>query len=140
MFSSNTSMPTDNIYKFLSLFGLVLTIFGGHLFNSTHNSFNDNLMNYSIDLSKLELIENPNSHEKRQIQMLEKKIELLLADKPFYMGFSSFFTALGLILMGFGFFRWAFYLQPKLDELLELQVEKAKIEVKQAKRLKFQRK
>ncbi|MCC4854861.1 hypothetical protein LMH78_03515 [Vibrio lentus] len=140
MFSSSARMPTDNIYKFLALFGLVLTVFGGWLFNSTHSNFNNNLMGYSIGLSKLELIADPNSHEEHQIKVLEKKIELLKADKPFYMGFSSMFTALGLTLMGYGFFRWFFYLQPKLDELLELQVEKAKLEVKEAKRLKFQRK
>lgn len=140
MFNSNVNLPTDNIYKFLALFGLILTIFGGYLFNSTHNNFNNNLMNYAISLSKLELVEKPNSHEKMQIKTLEKKIELLRTDKSFYMLFSSFFLALGLILIVYGFFRWQFYLQPKLDTLLELQLEKAKVELRNAKRKKFQRK
>ncbi|MEL0606922.1 hypothetical protein [Vibrio echinoideorum] len=140
MFNSNANVPTDNIYKFFAILGLVLTVFGGYIFNSTHNNFNNNLFKYAINLSKLELIEKPNLHEEMQIAALEKRIELLKADKPFNMNVSSFFVALGLILMSYGFIRWHFHLQPKLDELLDLQLKKARADASGNKHIKFKRK
>jgi len=140
MFNSNTNLPTDNIYKFLAIFVLVLILFGGYVFKNTHNNFNDNLFKYVINLSELELIEKPNSHVELQIEALEKKIELLKANKTFYMAFSGMITGLGILIMFYGFTKWHFHLQPKLDELLDLQLEKARAEVRNNKIYRFKRK
>lgn len=140
MLSSSANIPTDNIYKFLTLFGLVLVIFGCYIFTSTNDNFNNKYIDSLISKSKLELIKDPNSYELKQIEALEKKIELLVADKPFYIRFSTIITAFGTSFMVYGFKKWYFDLQPKLDELLDLQLKKAKAEVKEIQNKKLPRK
>ncbi|PSV88263.1 hypothetical protein [Photobacterium leiognathi] len=140
MLSSSANIPTDNIYKFLTLFGLVLVIFGFYIFTSTNDNFNNKYIDSLISKSKLELIKDPNSYELKQIEALEKKIELLVADKPFYIRFSTIITAFGTFFMVYGFKKWYFDLQPKLDELLDLQLKKAKAEVKEIQNKKLPRK
>ncbi|KJF97453.1 hypothetical protein UB34_13155 [Photobacterium leiognathi] len=73
MLSSSANIPTDNIYKFLTLFGLVLVIFGFYIFTSTNDNFNNKYIDSLISKSKLELIKDPNSYELKQIEALEKK-------------------------------------------------------------------
>ncbi|ELM0326635.1 hypothetical protein Q3047_004097 [Vibrio vulnificus] len=131
MISSNMNLPTDNLYKFLALFGLLLTVTGCYMFNSSYTNFNNEYISSIVELAKYENIENPTKYEVTQKKALEKIIELLKANKPFNLNVSMFVIIIGLITMFYGFCRWHNKLQPKLDELLELQVAKAKLEVRQ---------
>ncbi|WP_217520012.1 MULTISPECIES: hypothetical protein [Vibrio] len=131
MISSNMNLPTDNLYKFLALFGLLLTVTGCYMFNSSYTNFNNEYISSIVELAKYENIEKPTKYEVTQKKALEKIIELLKANKPFNLNVSMFVIIIGLITMFYGFCRWHNKLQPKLDELLDLQVAKAKLEVRQ---------
>ncbi|MBM5203042.1 hypothetical protein HYN74_22530 [Vibrio parahaemolyticus] len=129
MISSNMSLPTDNLYKFLALFGLLLTVTGCYMFNSSYTNFNNEYISSIVELAKYESIEKPTPYELRQKEALEKIIELLKANKPFNLNVS-----MSVIIIG-----WHYQLQPKLDELLDLQVAKSKLEVQQLKKTRTAR-
>ncbi|ELB2044562.1 MULTISPECIES: hypothetical protein [Vibrio] len=139
MISSNMSLPTDNLYKFLALFGLLLTVTGCYMFNSSYTNFNNEYISSIVELAKYESIEKPTPYELRQKEALEKIIELLKANKPFNLNVSMSVIIIGLITMFYGFYRWHYQLQPKLDELLDLQVAKSKLEVQQLKKTRTTR-
>ncbi|OCH01841.1 hypothetical protein A6D98_02990 [Aliivibrio fischeri] len=129
MFSSSANLPTDNVYKFLAIFGLLLVFFGGYIFNSSLNSFNEQYIKLILEKSELEGIKTLNDHVEMEKKVVDKKIELLKSNKPFHSNFSGFLVVFGFVTMLFGFHRWFFYLQPKLNQLLELEIEKSKLEI-----------
>ena len=126
---SKVPLPTDNIYKFYALFGLLLFIFAiGANIVSIRNT-NDYMYKSYLELEPLKSIEKPTNVELVKREMLEKMIDVAKSDKEFFSKCLSWLTAIGAVLMFFGFLKWQLAIQPLQDDLLRLQVAKLRHEV-----------
>jgi hypothetical protein len=126
---NNIPLPTDNIYKFYALFGLLLFIFAVGATLYVNNSTNNLLVDSVVELESLKIIENPTAVESAKRQLLEQRIEVTLEDKEFYKKALAALSALGFWLMGYGFWKWHREIQPIQDEIARLQRDKLRSEV-----------
>jgi hypothetical protein len=130
---SRIPLPTDNIYKFYALFGLLLLIFGLSATIYTTKSTNEFMVTAVVDLEELKSIVLPSIRETARRQILQRQIEVAKSDKEFFRWASSGVGGIGLALMIFGFKKWHVEVQPTLDEIAQLQLLKLRYEVDQQK-------
>lgn len=67
-------IPTDNLYKFISIFGLAIFALAIYIFVNNQQSFENSIVNSNINHSKI-LLEKSQNDSKRII--LDEKIEML---------------------------------------------------------------
>jgi len=127
-------LPTDNIYKFYALFGLIIIIFSIGSVIYINESTNNVLFNAIIDIETLNSIKNPSTIDTAKKGVLEKKVQIATADKKFFIPNISAISFLGLILVFYGFKKWHMEIQPIQDEIAKLTLEKIRhdIEIIQA--------
>ncbi|WP_251359117.1 hypothetical protein [Kangiella sp. TOML190] len=116
---TNTSIPTDNIYKFYAIFGLAIIITCVISFLNIYNSYNEKAYERFIELKVLEAIDeiNPRQAAEKQLYEIQNKVEK--ENKDFYMKCIGFLMGLGLFMMLYGFYYWETKVQPRLDKLIE---------------------
>lgn len=125
---SKIPLPTDNIYKFYALFGLMLLITSilGVVVIST--STNDKL--YSL-MKEYEAI--PGTKEEKEksdlAKVIEKRLEIQVSNKKLFLRVFGAAIGFAIMLSGYGFRQWHTKIQPKQDEYFELQLEKLRREV-----------
>lgn len=122
-------LPTDNIYKFYALFGLVLFIFSCSSIIYINKSTNDFAFEAIIDHETLSAIEKRTPKQEATKVSLERKVELAAANKKFFLYGISAIMTLSLFLMIYGFHRWHKKIQPVQDEIAELTLKKLRAEV-----------
>jgi len=126
---SKIPLPTDNIYKFYALFGLLLFIFSiGANIVSIRNT-NDYMYKSYVELEPLKSIEKPTSVDVVKREMLQKMIDVAKADKETFVTWLNRLAIFGAALTFFGFLKWQLSIQPLQDDLLKLQVQKLRHEV-----------
>lgn len=118
-------LPTDNIYKFFALFGLILVIFSiaATIYNT--KEANNQLIDIAIQLDD----SNSSALSDKTVDYIERHKDIIVSDRK---GFNTLLIALAIIgaLLGlFGFFRWMFKIQPQQDELIAFQLKKEGHEV-----------
>lgn len=126
---SKVSVPTDNIYKFYSLFGLTLLIFSFSALLYVNQNRNDAIFEIIIKQETLNAIENPTPAQKAEKVVLARKFEIIESDKPFYLISISILATIACYLIYYGFNRWHNKIQPQQDELVELSIQKLRKEV-----------
>jgi hypothetical protein len=130
---SQIPLPTDNIYKFYALCGLLLFIFSGSASIYTTNKTNELVFQTAIDLEAIKQIEKPSPVDLARKAVLERRQEIALADARAAQRACYSFLALGVVLMVIGFSVWQVKIQPVQDEIATLQRDKLRLEVKQMK-------
>ncbi len=126
---SRISIPTDNIHKFYAIFGLVICISAATLFVIAYNFHHQETVTISTELAKLNTLGDLAPYQEAYKDILEKRLEIGASNKDFYMKTISAILAIGIVSIFFGFIRWHFEVQPKLDELTNLQIQKLKAEL-----------
>lgn len=126
---SRVPLPTDNIYKFYALFGLLLFIFGIGAIIALQRSTNDFLYRSALDLESVKAIAQPTPPDIAKRELLSKLITVAKSDKDFLGNCLAAITAAGFWLAFYGFYKWHKNIQPIQDEMLELQLEKLRREV-----------
>ncbi|HOI52754.1 MAG TPA: hypothetical protein PLN02_10290 [Azonexus sp.] len=123
-------LPTDSIYKFYALFGLLVFVFcvGATIYIS--RSTNDLIFTSSIEYETLKTIEKPTTVEVAKREGIEKRVEVALADKTFFLRALGVIAALGMLTMAYGFLKWHREIQPIQDETARLQLAKLRHEVR----------
>lgn len=121
-------IPTDNLYKFFAVFGLVIlvtVIIGSILVNS---STNQKLLTY---VEKIESIDaNGESESKENTKAVYSRlIEIAAADKKHFSWGLGVLGGFGILMVWHGFHRWYKYYQPKHDLILELTIKKLEHEL-----------
>lgn len=122
-------LPTDNIYKFYALFGLLIIFFG---FGSTlyvNKSTNDLLFGSAVELEILKSEENRSSPKEVKLELLIRKIEIAKKDKKFYTASLGIIIAIGIMMVCYGFKKWHTEVQPVQDEIAKLSLQKLKREL-----------
>lgn len=126
-------IPTDNIFKFYALFGLMLFIFSAGSIIFVNHSTNELIFQSSIELGELRQMQNPSPTDAAKKQVSEKRLEIAGADKMFYIRCLEILASGALLLMIYGFGKWHTKVQPVQDEIARLQLEKLRHEVRQLK-------
>ncbi len=122
-------LPTDSIYKFYALFGLLLFIFSLGATIYVSRSTNDLVFSSAVEYETLKSIEKPTTAEVTKRQGIEKRLEIALADKKFFLYALGALAGLGMVAMIYGFTKWHRDIQPVQDETAKLQLEKLRLEV-----------
>lgn len=130
---SRLSIPTDNIFKFYALSGLVFCLGALTLFVFTYNLHYEKTVYLSLELAKLDIAKLDNAYVEKQREIIKTQLEIGIANKEFYMAVISFLFSLGIVVMSFGFARWHYKVQPQLDRLVALEIEMKEKELSERK-------
>jgi site-specific recombinase len=125
---SKIPLPTDNIYKFYALFGLLLlitSIFATLYSNTATNEKLHSLVKEYTEISS----QVANEDQKALVEVIEKRIGNQISNKKFYTSSLGFIAGVAILLMFYGFKKWHKEIQPKQDEYFELQLKKLRAEV-----------
>lgn len=126
-------LPTDNLYKFISIFGLVLFAFSAYMYNDIHDKIYLKVDDYSVknevldSISKRDSIFSLNEElvaEKIKVSMLEEQLKREVKEYPRLMKFYFVMAMLGLVMIGFGFYYWYCKTQYYNDLILQNESKK----------------
>ena len=131
---SRVPLPTDNIFKFYALFGLLLFIFSCGSMLYSVRSANEAIFDVVPELQELKQIEKPTPSETIKISLLERKLEITKADKNLIANALSYIAAIGILLMGFGFIVWHRKVQPVADRMAEAQTQIAELQLEKLRK------
>ena len=134
---SKIPLPTDNIYKFYALCGLLLFITGVASVVYMQKTTNALLFDAIVAYEELDNKEHPSATEIKKKEVLERQMKIAVSDKDFFTNALGCLLGISICLMGIGFWRWHTVIQPKQDELIDLQIQKAKQDISSLRRGKF---
>lgn len=127
---SRIPLPTDNIYKFYALFGLVIVLFFLSSIIYVNKVTNDLIFQVILEEEKLNSLAELTSVQEARKVVLTRKYEIALSDKNFFQIVAAVFLAGGGYLMYYGFYHWHNKIQPVQDELAQLSIKKLKKELR----------
>lgn len=122
-------LPTDNIYKFYALFGLLLTVFSIGAMLYVNNSTNELAFEVAVEYETLKADPVRSVPEEARLLVLDRKLEIATINKRIFMVCLAIILAAGLGMMWYGFKKWHTEVQPVQDEIARLTLEKLKREV-----------
>jgi hypothetical protein len=131
---SRTPLPTDNIYKFYALFGLVLFLASIFAFLNIHNSYNERAFARYIETETLNGLSDLNLEQQLRKNVLDTQEKLDSSDKNFYLHVLGGALAIAMLLMAYGFYSWHTKIQPMQDELARRQLAKLGMEIDSLRR------
>ncbi len=122
-------LPTDNLYKFCALFGLLLFMFsiGGQLY--VVDSTNSLVFETGVEYVTLASTDNRTVQEEARFSLMERKLEIARSDRRTAMVALSGVLALGMWMIGYGFRKWFKVIQPIQDEMARLTLKKLRVEL-----------
>ena len=129
-------LPTDNIYKFYALFGLVLLIFSLSSCLYINKTTNDLIYKAIVDIETINQVDKKTHLQKVKQRTLERKLEVAIADKEFHLYAAGVLAGLSILLMYYGFTSWHKIVQPQQDELTRLTIKKLKAELSEHRAFK----
>ncbi len=121
---SRVPLPTDNIFKFYALFGLLLAVFGVGSVIYVNKSTNDLAFEIAVEYETLKANPERSVSQEARFQVLDKKLEIAVQDKGTFIWCLSFLIAAGVYMMGYGFWKWHTEVQPIQDEIARLTLKK----------------
>ena len=126
---SKIPLPTDNIYKFLALFSLVLLISSVGAVIFATNAANAIVFEHWVELEPLQAQEKLSVEQASRLKALEKKVEIAVSDKKTFTRLSNVGIGLGLAGIFFGFGYWHMRIQPLADQMAITQLELARLQL-----------
>lgn len=124
---SKIPIATDNIYKFLATFGLVIVISSMTLLIINSSSTNQTIWASANAILDLESGQDPKKEDK--ISLRKREMEIAVSNRKFGTWALSFIFVIGSLASFEGFRKWHRDVQPVHDEILILQREKLRSEV-----------
>jgi hypothetical protein len=131
---SRIPVPTDNIFKFYALFGLLLLVFSCASVLYVNATSNAAIIDSVPELEALKELAAPSRADEAKIAILERKIEITKKDRDFYTKAIAGLMVVAIIAMGYGFLKWHTEIQPVLDETAKVQLEAAKLQLEKMRR------
>lgn len=131
---SRIPLPTDNIYKFYALFGLLLFLACIYAFVNIYQTYNEKLFKRHVEIQTLQDVKSPSAAQIATKEVLEKQSEIDSSDKKTYLNFIGIFLSVAIGLMIFGFHQWHTKIQPLQDEAFKKNLEKTELEIRALKK------
>ncbi len=126
---SKVPLPTDNIFKFYALFGLILFIATAFMFVQNHQSYNDKAFDRYIELQAFASIESLTKEQEAKKYILESQKDIDASDKKLFLNIIAIFFIISVALMFYGFMNWHNKIQPLQDEISKRNLEKLNYEI-----------
>ena len=124
-------LPTDNIYKFYALFGLLLIIFSIGAMVYVNQSTNDLVFDVAVEYETLKADPVRSVADEARFMLLERKLEIAgLNKKTFMLCLAALFVGGGFMVL-YGFRKWHTEVQPVQDEIARLSLLKLRREVRE---------
>ena len=130
---SKIPLPTDNIYKFYALFGLLLLVFAIGATLYVNRTTNDLLFGKLVERELLRQDPAPTNEQKLRLMVTERQIDIAKSDKTFFLVALGVLAAIGGSLIIYGFRRWHTEVQPVIDETAQVQLELARLQLSRLK-------
>lgn len=127
------SVPTDNIYKFSCLFGLVLIVSGLIAAVTTYTTSLDRKVAYAETVIMLESKSDRTKSEEETLSLKKRLIDVTKENEHYISSCLGVVVGFGMCLSGFGAFRWYKIIQRRDDLLAELQIQKLRAEIAKLK-------
>jgi len=127
------SVPTDNMYKFAAIFGLVMVIASFWGVITQGYMTNDIVFVSAPEIASLEENKSPTPSEKARLDVLKKRKEAAIEDRKGIDNLCSKMAGLGTAVSLVGFFFWYWMIQQHQDRLLKLQMLEAERKEREAK-------
>lgn len=122
-------IPTDNIYKFYCLFGLVLIVSAVIAFASVYSSSLERKIVYVQAVIALESKAERTKQEEENLKLNRLLIDVTKQNEDLANTFLGVIIAVGLCLSGSGAMQWHRTTQRRDDQLAELQIQKLQAEI-----------
>lgn len=122
-------VPTDNIYKFACLFGLVLFVSAFFGFIASYTSALDSKIKYAGIVIPLAQKANRTETDEQMLAMHKKLLDLTKTNERTSYVVVTVVATIGLLLSVWGAERWYGQIQARDDKLAELQIEKLEAEI-----------
>ncbi|CAN7297747.1 hypothetical protein LJR260_001367 [Variovorax paradoxus] len=122
-------IPTDNIYKFACLFGLVLIVSAIFAFVTSYSSSLDRKVKHIEVMISLEAKEDRTKAENDLLAMHKRLIEVTKSNEDFTLVPIAAILVFGLSLSWYGANKWHQVIQKRDDAMVELQLRKLEAEV-----------
>lgn len=126
---SRIPVPTDNLFKFYALFGLLLFVFACGALIYVNQTTNTLIFESSVELEGLKEQEPPSASVIAKIAALERMMEVGKSNKRFYDNAIGVLAGIAFWLAVYGFAGWHRKLQPLIDESQRVQLEIAKLQL-----------
>jgi len=125
----SVSVPTDNIYKFMCLFGLAIIVVSIFSFASVYSNNLDKKIFYYEKLNNLEKIESKSKLEEDSYKMYTSLVEITNKNEKYFNKFIGIVMGFGCVLSVIGFYKWFSITQKRDDKIADLQMQKIEIEL-----------
>lgn len=122
-------IATDNVYKFLCLFGLASIVMSIVAFVSTYTASLDTKIKYKEVIISLEANAQPSKADEDRLELNKKLLEIAKSNESFANGMVFVAMLGGTVLSWFGFQLWYERIQKRDDEVAQLQREKLELEI-----------
>jgi short subunit fatty acids transporter len=126
-------LPTDNIFKFYALFSLLLLVFSVGSVLYVNKATNEQIVSLLVEYKTLETEKSLDPVKALRKDILERQIEVILSDKRFYRHSLSILMGLSVLGMWYGFSKWHKVVQPVFDEMHQVQLDIAKLQLEKLK-------
>lgn len=126
---SKIPIPTDNIYKFYALFGLLLIVFS---FGSTlyvNKSSNEQMITLLVEIETLRQEQPPTAPQQLRQAIAQRQLDIAKSDKEFFRWALVALGMVGTLGLMYGFGKWHKEVQPVIDESARVQLEIAKLQL-----------
>lgn len=130
---SKVPLPTDNIYKFYSLFGLFLFLSCVYVFVNLHQGYNQKAFKTYLELETLKSLKSLDATQIATKNILETQSKIDVSDKKFFLHAIGGVLGISLLLMSYGFYQWHTKIQPLQDKTIEKNLEKLDLEIRNLK-------
>jgi hypothetical protein len=127
-------LPTDNIFKFYALFGLLLLIFALGAAIYENRATNEVIFAAIPESESLNQITQRSLAESAKLAVLQRRIEIAKADKSGMTYLLGGVGAIGGLVMAYGFRKWHTEIQPTNDRMAKVQLEIAELQRDKLKR------
>ena len=122
-------LPTDNIFKFYALFGLLLVVFGIGASLYVNQTTNDLVFKIAVEYETLKADPVRSMQQEIRFQVLKTKMEIANQNKDVFLWCLGAVIALGVFMMWYGFKKWHTEIQPIQDEMARLRLKKLQQDV-----------
>lgn len=122
-------IATDNVYKFLCLFGLALIVVSIAAFVSTYTASLDTKIKYREVIISLEASSQRTKANDERLELNKKLLEIAKSNESFANNVIFTATLVGVVLSLLGFQLWYERIQKRDDTVAQLQREKLELEI-----------
>lgn len=122
-------IPTDNIAKFLGLFGLALVVVSVYAFVSTYTATLADKVKYSEAIIMLEAKTPLSKSEENVLKLNKRLLEVTIKNNETENIAIGLLGGTGISISFLGLLSWYRRIQQRDDELARLQIEKLKMEI-----------